>query len=391
MIKNSSELHKDVIKLFESDDGYLFEPPKKITPPTSEDRLIESFHQITDFVEKNDRMPDINSEDIGEATLASRLESIKFNKDKSDMLKPVDRLGLLVLPESPKTLEDLFQKDDYQLFSSVGNEVLKVRDTLKKKLSKAESVERRKKAKDFENFRPGFLKMQEGLASGEYKLTRFRSSKDLKVGQYYIALGMMVFVASKGISKKISGSKKARLRCIFENGTESYMYDRSLAIDLYEDGYLVVPKVYKDKSETLSSKDKIRGYIYILKSKNSAPEIVSLKDLHKIGFSTTSVEKRIKNAHKEPTYLMAPVDLIASYAITNDYNPQKIEYFIHRIFADAAVDLRIVDKYGREYKTLEWYSVPLKVIDQAINLLKDGSIINYIYDSQKQKFIYIED
>ncbi len=84
--------------------------------------------------------------------------------------------------------------------------------------------------------------MQKGLKSGEYKLVRFTNSNQTKVGRYYVSRGLMVYLAKIGEKEIVHGTPKARTRLIFENGTESEMYDRSLAIDLYEDGYCVMHK-----------------------------------------------------------------------------------------------------------------------------------------------------
>lgn len=371
-------------ELFESDSGGLFDSPKKSTAPTSDDRLAESFNEISSFIERNDRMPEIESEDISEAKLAKRLESIRGNIDKITALKDIDTLGLLEMPEVPKSLDELFSKDEFSLFNSVGNEVLTIKNVPINK-AKPVSVERRIPAPDFSSFKQGFMEKQSGLAKGKYKLIRFRNIEQLKVGNYYISLGQMVYVSGIGEKKLIHGTKKARLRCIFENGTESAMYDRSLANDLYEDGYVVVDAAHLDSTQLLTDEDIVKGYVYILKSKSLDPKIASIKDLYKIGFSTNRTFERIKNAEKDPTYLMAPVEIVANYILTGDYNPQKVEHFIHRIFSGAALDLNIIDFTGREYKPKEWYSVPLHVIEQAVNLLQNGEITKYVYDNDTQR------
>jgi hypothetical protein len=51
---------------------------------------------------------------------------------------------------------------------------------------------------------------------------------------------------------------------------------------------------------TIDEGDSETGYIYVLKSLSENPRIANTKNLFKIGFSTTSVEERIKNAEKIP-------------------------------------------------------------------------------------------
>ena len=49
----TKDFTKELKKLFESKDGKLFLPKEKLSVPTSDDRLIESFQRIIDFVEEN--------------------------------------------------------------------------------------------------------------------------------------------------------------------------------------------------------------------------------------------------------------------------------------------------------------------------------------------------
>lgn len=381
------DLTDELISLFNSDDGALFIPKEKSSLPTPDDRLAESFKQITDFVEEYERQPDIESLDVNEAMLAKRLEAIKNDPKKTGILKQFDTLGLLVEPEIPKSVEDLFENDNFGLFSGSGREVLKVKNVPAYVKAPADSIARRKKAVDFNFYKQGFIEMQEGLKSGRYKLVRFTNSNQIKVGRYYVSMGLMVYIENIGEKKIVHGAPKARTRLIFENGTESEMYDRSLAIDLYEDGYCVISdaEIFDDVNIT----DPIKGYIYVVRSMSENPKINTIENLYKIGFSTTPVAKRISGAKDDPTYLMSSVELVESYKITGDYNPQRIEHLIHRVFADVAVDLTIIDKYGKCYVPKEWYCVPIHIIRLVVDLISTGEIVNYLYDSTNQTMIEI--
>lgn len=382
------DLTDELISLFNSEDGSLFIPKEKTSAPTPDDRLADSFKQITDFVEENDRQPDIESLDINEAMLAKRLESIKNDPKKAETLKQYDTLGLLVGPEIPKSVEDLFENDEFGLFRGTGSEVLKVKNVPAYVKAAAESIARRKRAEDFHLYKKGFIEMQEGLKSGKYKLVRFTNSNQIKVGRYYISMGLMVYVENIGEKKIVRGAPKARTRLIFENGTESEMYDRSLAIDLYEDGYCVVSE--EEIFDDINVTDPIKGYIYVVRSLSEDPKINTVENLYKIGFSTTPVSKRISGAKDDPTYLMAEVELVESFKIIGDYNPQKIEHFIHRVFSDAALDLTVIDKNGRSYIPKEWYCVPIHIIRLAVELIDTGEIINFVYDKSSQRMKEID-
>lgn len=380
------DLPDDLIKLFESDNDGLFTPREKAKPATADDRLTASFRQITEFVEANDRLPDIDAPKISEASLAARLNSIRSNKEKVDALAPVDSLGLLEAPDAPESIDELFSEDTYGLFSSVGDDILKVKKVLSKPRPVKERAQRMR-AEDFDLFKPGFLEQQRLLAEGKLKLRRYVTVTQLHVGAYYVQSGQMLRITDVGEKKRVYDRNKERFRVIYENGSESNMYRRSLSMRLYEDGYEVVSADDESVYGVLDDTDTIKGYIYVLRSLSNDSQVQNIKDLHKIGFSTSTIAERIKDAEKDPTYLMSGVEVVDSYVLTGDYNPQKVEHFIHRIFADAKVDLTIIDKSGREYTPSEWYSVPRLAIEQAVNMLQNGDIVDYHYSKALQAIV----
>lgn len=384
------DLSDDLVKLFESGDGHMFVPPKKQAPVTADDRLAASFQQITDFVKNNDRLPEIESNDISEASLAARLNSIRTDKTKVEALTLIDELGLLEVPEAPKSVDELFERDAFGLFSSTGDQIFKVKEALSKPRPVKERAER-KRAEDFDSFKSGFEEQQRLLGEGKLKLQRYVSVEQLHLGKYYVHAGQMLRIIDATDKKRVYDRNKERFRVIYENGSESNMYRRSLSMRLYEDGYAVVPAHEDSVYQRLTDDDEIKGYIYILRSQSADPAVQNVKDLHKIGFTSTTIVDRIKDAEKDPTYLMAGVEVVDSYVLTGDYNPQKVEHFIHRIFADAKVDLTIVGPDGREYVPSEWYSVPLLAIEQAVNMLQNGDIVDYHYSKDAQQIVANEE
>ena len=380
------EMSDDLVELFESDDGQLFVPPKKQVAATADDRLTASFQQIVDFVEKNDRLPEIEAVDISEAGLAARLNSIRADAAKSEALQPIDSLGLLETPEAPESIDELFSDDTFGLFNGVGDDILRVKNVPVVQRASPEDIATRKRADNFDTFRAGFADTQASLRDRTAKLVRFTSVTQLKAGAYFVAGGQMLYVADIGEEKMVHGRMKSRIRAIYENGTESNLYLRSLSSQLYYDGYCVVTSDYNGELQ-LDAADTIAGHIYVLRSRNQDEKITTIKNLHKIGFTSTTVAERIKDAENDPTYLMAGVEVVDSYIITGDYNTQKVEHFIHRIFADVKVDLKIIDRSGQEYTPSEWYSVPLIAIEQAVNMLQNGDITEYKYDKDLEQLI----
>ena len=121
----------------------------------------------------------------------------------------------------------------------------------------------------------------------------------------------------------------------------------------------------------------------MLKSKSTDPQISSIKNLYKIGYSAMTVAERIKNAENEPTYLMAKVESKYEWEYYNA-DPKKVESLLHRIFGHSCLEFDIFDKNGKRHSPREWFIVPLNVIEEAVALIMNGDIINYKYDTENE-------
>ncbi|WP_374565243.1 GIY-YIG nuclease family protein, partial [Nitrosomonas sp.] len=140
-------------------------------------------------------------------------------------------------------------------------------------------------------------------------------------------------------------------------------------------------------SDVIEDGDRETGTIYVLRSKSDHPLIKEHRDvIHKIGVTSGSIEKRIINAKLDPTFLMADVEIVASYELSN-INQVKLENLIHRFFEPAKLDIEIIDRFGNPVVPREWFLVPLHIIDEAIEKIRDGSIVNYRYDPDTGKII----
>lgn len=291
-----------------------------------------------------------------------------------------------------KSLEDIFNDDDLGLLDDgKDGDIFKIKHVPVQRAA-ADEVAKRKRCKDFDQFEHLFKDVHRELREGKRKLLPFNDKGyQLVEGNYYVLNGLLVYLADINFTseaKTIDGKrfrKDGRTRTIFENGTESTMLYRSLAKALYKDGRIVSETNEQENSNFytnfggITEDDTSTGYIYILKSKSTDPRIQSYDHLYKIGFSTTTVEKRIANAKKEPTYLMADVEVIAEYQAFN-INPQKFEYYLHAFFGESCLDLLVADKDGKNHQPKEWFIAPLDVIQQAVELLVNGQIINYQYN-----------
>jgi len=97
--------------------------------------------------------------------------------------------------------------------------------------------------------------------------------------------------------------------------------------------------------------------------------------------------RRIANARLDPTFLMADVEVVATYELFN-ISRTKLETLIHRIFGRARVDIEVKDRFGYPIIPREWFLVPLFAVDEAVERIKDGTITDYIYDPKTAKLTH---
>ncbi|MFL0564615.1 GIY-YIG nuclease family protein [Microbacterium sp. 179-I 1D1 NHS] len=375
----------DFQNLFDSDEDGLLDTPEKAPKLTSSDRLERSFLEIVEFYREHDRAPRSDTRQIAERKLGARLDGILANDEKIAALAHLDEFGLLVQPEAPASLDDLLDGDDLGLLDD-GTGILDTSDLPQRKSPDVSmDAAQRVRAEDFEAFEPLFEQKHAELAAGSAKLVSFPGIQHITEGSFFVLNGVMLFVAEVGETEykesTVRVNRRERLRVIFENGTESSMYRQSLGIRMGEgDGHAVVPAEF----ESILADDVATGYVYVLRSLSDDPQISEITDLHKIGFSRGPVEGRIAHAEKQPTYLMAPVEIVASYR-TYNMKTSALENLLHRVFAEVRLDVSQVGKDGRRYEPSEWYVVPLEVIDQAVSLISSGAIVDYTYDTASKR------
>jgi hypothetical protein len=371
-------------------DDELLAAPENLRKLTSSDRLERAFLEIVEFRRSEGRLPNSLTRDIAERKLGARLDGFLANEAKAEAVKRLDEFGLLEGPEAPSSIDELLEGDD--LDELLGDEagILDVSGLpVVKRPEAAESVAQRVKAKDFESFEPLFKAKHAELKDGTLALQPFTGMDMVREGVFFVLNGVMCFVAEVGedVNLVVGGKRtqKQRLRVVFENGTESAMYRQSLMTRMYEAQGQVLARTGHDASEILDA-DIESGHIYVLQSMSTDPLIANIKDLHKIGFSTTSVEQRIAGASASPTYLMAPVKIVADYRVYN-LKASALENLLHRVFADVRLDLTQVDRKGRDYDPSEWFVVPRDVINQAVAMIMSGEITDYIYDRGSQRLL----
>lgn len=373
--------------------GLDLAPIKAAARTPQEERLIAGFEEILRFVDEHGRAPQHGEErDIFERLFAVRLGRLRSLADAHTLLMPLDTHGLL--QETP-TLAPAGQGesvDDDALLADLGvseggaekdiTQLLHVRSYEERKA--LEDIASRTPCPDFERFAPLFERVEGDLKSGLRKTLRFGRDASVEKGNFFILGGQMAYVAEVGEPVRTpNGESNARLRVIYSNGTESDLLERSLQRALYKDdtGRRITDDDYGPLfGEVLETHDVVNGTIYVLRSLSRNSYVQENQQLiHKIGVTGGKVETRIANAERESTYMLAKVEVIATYKLAN-VNPIRLENIFHRIFQSARLELTLRDRMGVPVKPREWFLVPLPVIDEAVKRIQDGSITDYLYD-----------
>jgi len=402
-----------VPKFTEEDDALLdelgveVETNKDASRTPREERIIAGFEEVQRFVEQHGRAPQHGEDrDIFERQYAVRLDRLRKLDDCRALLETLDHQGLLAGAEpAPASAPD--ELDDDELLAQLGveaaepadiTELRHVRSAADKRA--ADEIANRQKCEDFDRFKPLFDQVQSDLRNSLRTTRRFVKDAgflkaEIKAGQFFILGGQTAYVAEVGETFKApNGESDARLRVIYSNGTESDLLLRSLQRALYKDeaGRRITEPtagpLFADQNE---EGDEASGTIYVLRSKSDHPTVATHRDiLHKIGVTGGSTERRIANARLDPTFLMADVEIVATYELYN-INRTRLENLIHRIFGRARADIEINDRFGNPVVPREWFLVPLFAVDEAVERIKDGSITDFVYDPKTAKLAHAAD
>lgn len=394
-----------------TDDDILAElgvdlTPKKVRARTPrEERIIAGFEDIVRFREEHGRVPQHGEgRDIFERLYAVRLDRLRAQQDCRELLADTDVHGLLDGATNTNAIDDL---DDSALLAELGiepeaaNDITQLRNVRSNADRKAaEEVASAKRCEDFATFKPLFDQVQADLEAGVRTTRPFvrdlgMSKADIKQGEFFIVGGQVAYVASMGEPIEApNGETDARLRVVYSNGTESDLLLRSLQRALYKDeggrriteptaGPLFEKKVPAQEEPDLLS----TGTLYVLCSRSTHPTIAAHRDLiHKIGITGGPVEARIAGAADDATYLLAEVDVVATYKLY-DVHRTRLEALIHRVLNKVRFDAEIPDRFGKPVRPREWFLVPLPIIDEIVARIADGTLAGMIYDPQSVALI----
>ncbi len=373
--------------------GVEVKPEKKSARTPREERIIAGFEEIQRFFEQHGRLPAHGEDnDIFERLYATRLDQIRRQEECRAIVQELDHQGLLdassVEAETP-----IDEIDDDELLSQLGvsatsdSDVTQLRHVKPRaEIRAAEEIANRTLCEDFDTFKPVFEAVQKELDNGVRETRPFKDDARIKKGDFFILTGQKVYVAEVGEEFVTEYDRRDnRLRVIYDNGTESDILLRSLQRALNKDQAgrrITNPSAGPLFSGDKNDEDLASGTVYVLRSKSDHPVVAENRDVvHKIGVTGGSIEKRIANASHDPTFLMADVEVVATYKLYN-INRTKLEKLIHKFFAAAKLDIKIKDRFGQPVVPREWFLVPLFVIDEAVEKIRDGTIAEYEHDPQ---------
>lgn len=377
-----------------------FAPPeKKDGRSANEERVISGFEEIQRFAEQHGRAPQHGEDrDIFERLYAVRLDRLRALPDCRIQLEPLDHQGLLDgaptvaasvdetidIDELAAELADVAAVDDITILRHVRTSAEKYA---------AEAVADRKPCEDFETFRPLFERVQSEVKTGLRQAQPIEAGRRaIEAGDFFVLNGVTLYVAEVGEPLKITAREvDRRLRLVFSNGTESNLLLRSLQRAFYDDP--AARRLASLESGQLSfggeleADDVESGTIYVLRSLSDHPYVAQHRDIiHKVGVTGGRVETRIANAENEATYLLAKVEIVATYKLAG-VDRTRMENLFHRLFAPARLNITINDRFGRPVQPTEWFLVPLFVINEAVARIKDGSITGVVYDPNSAKLV----
>lgn len=370
-----------------------FAPPGKADGRSPrEERLLAGFEDIQRFAETHGRAPQHGEDrDIFERLYAVRLDRLRALPECRTLLDPLDHQGLLNgLPttapavQAPLDLDALAAELEEAGRAADVTVLRHVRSSAEKRA--AEEVADRKPCPDFETFKPLFERVAADVKTGLRQSQPIEAGRrSIDAGDFFVLDGLTLYVAEVGDPlKTTAGEVDRRLRLIFSNGTESNLLLRSLQRAFYDDPAarrLASPETGQLTFGGVMEADDVEsGTIYVLRSLSDHPYIAQHRDvIHKVGVTGGRVEDRIAGAEHDATYLLAKVEVVATYTLAG-INRRRMEALFHRLFAPARLNITLHDRFGHPVQPTEWFLVPLFVIDEAVSRIKDGSIIDHVYD-----------
>lgn len=386
--KNSQQItDEDLALLAEFEDDVAPDQVGQLS--AKEERIIAGFEEIERFVAEHDRLPQHGSDrNIFERLYAVRLDRLRESPECREVLKSLDKRGLLDADAQDPNINqspDIADISDAELLAAFVVKSDPAQDITqlthvrsRQEIKAAEEIAQRNACQDFEQFKSIFDQVQQQLKSGDRQTIKYQDNATINLNDLFILDGQKVIVAEMGESFISDyGLPNCRLRVVYDNGTESDLLLRSLQRALNKDKTsrrITTPDLGPLFLSSEAADDFPTGYIYVLRSQSDHPFIVENRSvIHKIGVTSGDVKKRIANAKKDPTYLLADVEIVVTFKLAN-INPKKLETLLHKFFDNARLDLALPDRFGISVQPREWFLVPLEIIEAVVEKIKEGTL-----------------
>ena len=417
-------------ELFEDDSLGLLTNVKLKTNKTTTIEKKDDFKELIDFIKKEKRLP--NDDFPSELALTVELERVqKEDPDKYQQclellgghfettLKTKGRKESCANNSQEKitekrlnTFDDIFTDDSLGLLDDVGQEIdLSFHGTKREFVSRSSSsdgsIAQLVECKDFYKYKKIFDDVKGLLGKGDLGFESVVSGKawEINIGDFFLVNNIYRLVVDEHSARFVTGHQKEqrRVRIILDNHLEHEPFDQSLNREVrkLKDSKKVIAKTaegagflkqVKEHLQNIRAGDESNihtGYIYILQSRSTNPaitEFVQSSSLVKIGFSTTSVEERIKNAEKEPTYLEGKVDIVKKYKCFN-FDPHNLERLIHAVLNSQRLNVKLKDHTGKLYRPKEWFTVSPATACEVVERIINGTIKYYRLDNVRGRLV----
>jgi len=366
------------------------------------DRSLAGLAEVTRFRERFGRLPDADAADHDEMRLGTILS--RLQQSPTPELLAADRLGVLAAAappqvdwraepradDVPSSLDDIFADDDLDIDESA-TALRHITPAAERHTPdhRAEFVQ----CRDFETFRQRFEDMQASLEAGDRQAVPVRKWAVIEPqeGDFFIRGGLLALIVEKSEMSARGGSRDHRLRVVFSNGTESDPLMSSFRKSLNDDKTArMVERTGMGPLDPDWESDRLdlSGTIYVARSLSDEPGIAAQRTiLHKIGVTSQDVRRRVADARNDPTFLLAPVEIVAIYELAN-LPRRKVEELLHRFFEPARPgQLFVTDRFGKKVYPREWFYVLPDHVGQASKLIQDGILHLYHYDPMTQEIL----
>jgi hypothetical protein len=393
-----------------SDEFGMLNVKPRFTAPGKGSLMASRFEEINQFIDQHARKPSAHSENLSERQMAKRFGAIQESAERLALV-PFDRHSLLsdfalteetanesssplmhIAAEDVMSIDDILGSDDLGMLDVGDMSILDIKHVPLTKESPDE-IAQRMPCEDFWMFESIFRNLHEDLKSCKAESVRFAENWQITRSDSFILNGVICFVDEVGEEHGRGEHKDARLRLIFENGTESNMLRRSLGRALYMDE--TGKRILRDRDDALAAsfqniqlthRDLRTGVVYIVKTLSQKPALKQFPHLYKIGYTELTVDERIRNAERDTAFLEGPVQKVAEFECYN-MNPQRFESLVHGFLAVQRLNVDFAGKDGKNYRPREWFAVSLEVAREVINRIIDGTIVQYRMDNTTGKII----